>query len=503
MIVACFVAMHCAVGLTHDLTQAYFSKTYNGTTYALSTSGVEVLPDMSYLGLIPPEGVVDLTVADDFLYLLGRDANWEMLRIYSLGEEGTMPQKVGSYTGGGWGFVETVAVVVRGDSAIVATKDQVRMIDLGVRQQTVVTDSFAVNGCRAMVLTGNVLAVVEDGLIRLLDIDDLQQMGTILTHGSAVVSAADAAQLFIADESGSVRGYHVGSDTVINFSFTPPLEVTIKPTALAYSAKESAVYFAYSQTPCSVYGCGCVWRFDVATHEWRILYTSVGDVQSVDAVNGTHVLICSLSEGCALRDQRMFRAHYDGDKLVAQHPPAAKDDRKPFVEEHPKEVAGSAALLLTISFFVYLRALIKKNNARVDEAREARAPTREVDEGTEKQEPTSPYAPLPPQPYGEDMPAPEHMVCPISLEIMIDPVRCVDKYHNFERYHIERFVKNVKGECPVSRQAMSVQDLEANGELKAEILQWVAEYRKGKGTQDNVSSTTASESDRDEAEDMV
>ncbi|KAJ9437478.1 U-box domain-containing protein 11 [Diplonema papillatum] len=69
---------------------------------------------------------------------------------------------------------------------------------------------------------------------------------------------------------------------------------------------------------------------------------------------------------------------------------------------------------------------------------------------------------------------PEQYVCPISLEIMHDPVWCVDGHHVFERAHLTYHLEAVSFSCPVSRQRMTPDDIRPHPELKSEISAWVA-----------------------------
>ncbi|KAJ9470206.1 U-box domain-containing protein 5 [Diplonema papillatum] len=89
-----------------------------------------------------------------------------------------------------------------------------------------------------------------------------------------------------------------------------------------------------------------------------------------------------------------------------------------------------------------------------------------------------PLPPLPRLPYEDITGAPDHFYCPITQEVMHDPVVCTDGYHHFERGHIERFMDLGNECCPISRRFMKKEELRANVALKAEIDEWVAAQQK-------------------------
>ena len=68
---------------------------------------------------------------------------------------------------------------------------------------------------------------------------------------------------------------------------------------------------------------------------------------------------------------------------------------------------------------------------------------------------------------------PAHMICPISLALMSDPVRCVDGHHSFDRAYLEYHLRTGRPECPISRKRMVMEDVEANDRLRAEIEMYV------------------------------
>eukprot|EP00754_Rhynchopus_humris_P000199 Rhum_TRINITY_DN10134_c0_g1::Rhum_TRINITY_DN10134_c0_g1_i1::g.36995::m.36995 len=76
-------------------------------------------------------------------------------------------------------------------------------------------------------------------------------------------------------------------------------------------------------------------------------------------------------------------------------------------------------------------------------------------------------------PYADIDEAPAHMVCPISLCVMKNPFTCVDGCHNFEGSYLRRHLAKNTAVCPVSREAMSIDDAKPNRALKAEIRVWL------------------------------
>ena len=78
--------------------------------------------------------------------------------------------------------------------------------------------------------------------------------------------------------------------------------------------------------------------------------------------------------------------------------------------------------------------------------------------------------------------APEEYLCPLTLDIMKDPV--MSKYgQSFERSEILQWLKSGHGVCPLSRRPLKLQDLVTNHALKLRISQW----RKEQGDVDTVS----------------
>ena len=77
--------------------------------------------------------------------------------------------------------------------------------------------------------------------------------------------------------------------------------------------------------------------------------------------------------------------------------------------------------------------------------------------------------------------APEEYICPLTLDVMEDPV--MSKYgQSFERSEILEWLKAGHGVCPLSRRPLSLQDLVTNHGLRMRISEW----RKENGDDDVV-----------------
>ena len=73
--------------------------------------------------------------------------------------------------------------------------------------------------------------------------------------------------------------------------------------------------------------------------------------------------------------------------------------------------------------------------------------------------------------------APPAMTCPISLQLMKDPVYCVNRAHVFERKCLEEALK-LRKECPLSRIPMVEADITPNDELRMEIEEHVRLHKE-------------------------
>lgn len=72
---------------------------------------------------------------------------------------------------------------------------------------------------------------------------------------------------------------------------------------------------------------------------------------------------------------------------------------------------------------------------------------------------------------------PEEFICPLTLELMRDPV--VSRYgHSYERDAILRWLAKGHAECPLSRRPMGLKDLVSNHRLKAQIRRWQLENQQ-------------------------
>lgn len=75
----------------------------------------------------------------------------------------------------------------------------------------------------------------------------------------------------------------------------------------------------------------------------------------------------------------------------------------------------------------------------------------------------------------DDSGAPNRFLCPITMEVMTDPVMSRNG-HNFERAAITDWLKT-NSHCPQTRDPMSAGDLSPNRALKEEIEEWVAKQK--------------------------
>ena len=73
----------------------------------------------------------------------------------------------------------------------------------------------------------------------------------------------------------------------------------------------------------------------------------------------------------------------------------------------------------------------------------------------------------------------EHFVCPITLQVMDQPVTNIKTGHNYERRAILQWIYSGNSTCPLTREKLRVGDLVDNDTLRCEIRQW----KGGKKTQ--------------------
>ena len=66
---------------------------------------------------------------------------------------------------------------------------------------------------------------------------------------------------------------------------------------------------------------------------------------------------------------------------------------------------------------------------------------------------------------------PEHFVCPLTLEVMEDPL--MNRFgRSYERAAILHWITTKSPTCPMTRQPLKVTDLVPNNRLRKEILEW-------------------------------
>ncbi|CAB9529483.1 Putative E3 ubiquitin-protein ligase LIN [Seminavis robusta] len=67
---------------------------------------------------------------------------------------------------------------------------------------------------------------------------------------------------------------------------------------------------------------------------------------------------------------------------------------------------------------------------------------------------------------------PEHFVCPLTLEVMEDPVRHTATGHSFERKAILKWFWSGHASCPLTRLPLHPSELVSNDALSQEIEVW-------------------------------
>ena len=67
---------------------------------------------------------------------------------------------------------------------------------------------------------------------------------------------------------------------------------------------------------------------------------------------------------------------------------------------------------------------------------------------------------------------PEEFICPISMSVMIHPLRCTKTGHHFERETIMEWLYRGNTKCPLTRQPLHTDDLVPDRQLQAKILKW-------------------------------
>lgn len=90
------------------------------------------------------------------------------------------------------------------------------------------------------------------------------------------------------------------------------------------------------------------------------------------------------------------------------------------------------------------------------------------------------YRPIPPT-------APQHFLCPLSMEILTDPLMDHDG-HNFERAAIEHWLDKGNAVCPISCKPLYRADLTPNHVLRETIVLWVEKHRNGRDSDSDSNS---------------
>jgi hypothetical protein len=74
---------------------------------------------------------------------------------------------------------------------------------------------------------------------------------------------------------------------------------------------------------------------------------------------------------------------------------------------------------------------------------------------------------------GSDVEIPSDFICPITLEVMVDPLMTRTGF-NFERAAILGWLEQGSGSCPLTREPLATSDLTTNRRLKTHICMWKA-----------------------------
>ncbi|CAB9503957.1 Putative E3 ubiquitin-protein ligase LIN [Seminavis robusta] len=69
---------------------------------------------------------------------------------------------------------------------------------------------------------------------------------------------------------------------------------------------------------------------------------------------------------------------------------------------------------------------------------------------------------------------PEHFICPLTLEVMSDPVMHKQTGQIYDKLAIMRWIRQCgkNATCPLTRQPITTSDLVGNGVLRLEIMAW-------------------------------
>ena len=97
--------------------------------------------------------------------------------------------------------------------------------------------------------------------------------------------------------------------------------------------------------------------------------------------------------------------------------------------------------------------------------------------------------------------APAEFICPISLQVMKDPVMSRSG-QNYERKSIVEWLKRGNGSCPITRQPLKPSSLVPNSNLKGRIKNWRETAASGSSTFEEDPSQRSLDVDDDELEEQ-
>ncbi len=99
----------------------------------------------------------------------------------------------------------------------------------------------------------------------------------------------------------------------------------------------------------------------------------------------------------------------------------------------------------------------------------------------------------------ENKPIPDELICPITIEIMIDPVLCLSSGKAYERSAITKWIET-NPTCPLTRRPLTQKDIIPNDDLKRQIAEFLKENPQHKPveSQQNPDSKEMSPSHEDE-----
>jgi len=71
----------------------------------------------------------------------------------------------------------------------------------------------------------------------------------------------------------------------------------------------------------------------------------------------------------------------------------------------------------------------------------------------------------------EEVPPPDHFLCPITCDLLVKPVRCSDGFI-YEESAIKEWLLTRRNTSPLTNLALEVVNLKPCKELEAEIAEW-------------------------------